>query len=328
MHRSVLLAEAVEALNPKPGGLYFDGTLGGGGHAEALLERSGPDGRLIGMDLDVQAVERSRERLARFGERFEAVHANFADMDRVARERGIEHVDGVLLDLGVSSDQLDVGARGFGFAVEGPLDMRMDTTRGRTAADLLRDLDVEELRRILREYGEEPRAGSIARAIVRSRDRAPLVSTRQLADLIASISPRRGAIHPATRSFMGLRIAVNGELGSLPRGLAAGLDLLAVGGRLAVMAFHSLEDRIVKRFIVAHAGRQESLPQGGVAWRGERPPVRAVTPKPIVPSQQEVAANPRSRSAKLRVAERVERWGGGTVGSDATVVVRWNGTET
>jgi 16S rRNA (cytosine1402-N4)-methyltransferase len=327
MHRSVLLAEAIEALNPKPGGLFLDGTLGDGGHAEALLERMGSEGRVIGMDRDPEAIERSGQRLARFGGRFEGVRANYAEMARVTRERGIDRVDGVLLDLGVSSHQLDSGRRGFGFAVEGPLDMRLDATSGSTAADLLRDLEADALRRIFREYGEEPRAAAIARAVVRTRGRTPLTTTRQLAELVASVSPRRGATHPATRAFMALRIAVNGELDSLERGLAAGLDLLGVGGRFVIIAFHSLEDRIVKRFVAAHAGRRESLQEGGQRWRGELPPVRALTLKPVVPSEDETAANPRARSAKMRVAERIEAWGEGAANGAGAANVRRGGAK-
>ena len=302
----MLLAEVMERLAVRRGGTYVDGTLGSGGHAQALIERAGPKGVLLGVDRDAEAVARAERRLREYGDRVRCVHCNFADMADIARGCGIDRVDGVVLDLGVSSEQLDVGERGFSFRKEAELDMRMDQSMGTTAADLVNNLAEEELRDILRSYGEEHRAARIARAIVAARSRAPLRTTVELANLVAATAGgRRGAIHPATRVFQALRIAVNRELDCLARGLEAALSLLTGGGRLAVISFQSLEDRIVKRFALRHAGHWESLPAGGQAWQGEQPAVRILTRKPVIPGPEETARNPRARSAKLRVMERL-----------------------
>ena len=307
-HISVMPRETLDGLNVRPGGRYIDGTLGGGGHAEAILRAAAPDGRLLGFDRDPAAIERVRARLAPFGDRFEAVHANFADMADVAREHGFDAVDGVLLDLGVSSFQLDDPERGFSFLHDGPLDMRMDTTRGETAADLLARLagDPEALAAILRDYGEEPRAGRIARALCEAQARAPFTTTAQLAAAVEkAVGGRCGAArHPATRTFQALRIAVNRELDAVAAGLEAGLSLLSPGGRMAVITFHSLEDRIVKRVFAEHVGRWESLQAGGRCRIGREPAVADVLRKPAVADEAEQAANPRARSAKLRIVER------------------------
>ena len=309
MHVPVLLHETLEALDPRPGRSYVDGTLGGGGHAEEVLRASAPDGRLLGLDRDPAAIARCRERLAPFGDRFEAVHAEFADLGGVARAHGFDRVDGVLLDLGVSSFQLDEPERGFSSRADGPLDMRMDPTRGRTAAELIASFgdDAPALARLLREYGEEPDAMRIARAIVREQAREPIVTTARLADIVErAVGGRRGAArHPATRTFQALRIAVNGELDQASAAIESALSILSDDGRLAVITFHSLEDRLVKRAFAAHEGREVSLQQGGSRWEGAEPAVRRLTRRPVAPSEAECATNPRARSAKLRAVRRV-----------------------
>ena len=309
MHVPVLLHETLEALDPRPGRSYVDGTLGGGGHAEEVLRASAPDGRLLGLDRDPAAIARCRERLAPFGDRFEAVHAEFADLGGVARAHGFDRVDGVLLDLGVSSFQLDEPERGFSFRADGPLDMRMDPTRGRTAAELIASFgdDAPALARLLREYGEEPDAMRIARAIVREQAREPIVTTARLADIVErAVGGRRGAArHPATRTFQALRIAVNRELDQVAAAIEAALPLLAPGGRMAVITFHSLEDRLVKRAFAAHEGREVSLQQGGSRHEGAEPAVRRLWRHAVAPAEAECAANPRARSAKLRAVVRL-----------------------
>ncbi len=306
MHRPVMLREVLEGLAVRPGGAYVDATLGGAGHAEAILDASGPDGRLLGLDADPAAVGRARVRLDRFGGRAAARHARFGRLGDVADTAGFRPADGVLMDLGVSSFQLDEAARGFSFQQDGPLDMRMDPTAGPSAADLVNTLPEAELADLLRRWGEEPDARRIARRVVARRAHAPLATTGELRALVAEAKGgRRGGHHPATRTFQALRIAVNREMEELEAGLEAGLDLLRVGGRMAVIAFHSLEDRLVKRSFREHAGRYESLAAGGERWVGRRPPVRVLTRKPLRPSAAEVAGNPRARSALLRVAERI-----------------------
>lgn len=309
MHVPVLLSETLEALDPRPGRSYVDGTLGGGGHAEALLRACGPDGRLLGLDRDEDAIARCRERLAPFGARFEAVHSDFARLGEVARERGFAPADGVLLDLGVSSFQLDEPERGFSFRADGPLDMRMDRSRGRTAAELLDSFggDWRALAQILRDFGEEPAAARIARAILDEHAKSRIDSTARLAAVVEKAAGgRRGAPrHPATRTFQALRIAVNGELEQVEAALEAALGILAEDGRLAVITFHSLEDRIVKRAFAAHEGRDVALQQGGSRWEGRLPAVRRLSRRPAVPSPAECAANPRARSAKLRAVRRL-----------------------
>ena len=307
-HVSVLADEAIACLAPRPGGIYVDGTLGGGGHAALILEASSPSGRLFGFDRDREALRAAGERLAGYGERVTLVHANFADMAEELGRLGVAAVDGILLDLGVSSHQLDTAERGFSFQQDAPLDMRMDTDAGMTAADLVNSLDEAELERIIREYGEERWAKRIAAFIVRDREVKPLETTLQLVDLIKGAIPRgawEDRIHPATRTFQALRIAVNEELESVVQGIASGVRMLKPGGRIAIISFHSLEDRLVKDGF-------RSLSRGCICPRelplcacGHRPEVKIITRKPVRAGEQEVALNPRARSARLRCAEKL-----------------------
>jgi len=305
MHQAVLLAEAMQWLAPRAGGVYVDGTVGGGGHARAILEAAGPAGRLLALDRDPAALERARPALGPWATRCTFVHASFADLEQAAATHGVACADGVLLDIGISSDQLDNAERGFSFMKDGPLDMRMDCSSSPTAADLVNTLTEYELADVLRRYGEEQRARAIARRIVENRGLRSFSRTSQLADLVMKVyGGRRGRIHPATRTFQALRIAVNGELKALEDGVMAGLNLLAPGGRLVVISFHSLEDRIVKHFFAGHQGRWESLPEGGRKWTGVLPQVEVLTRKPVMASETECEQNPRARSAKLRAIER------------------------
>jgi 16S rRNA (cytosine1402-N4)-methyltransferase len=308
VHVPALLDEVLAWLAPRAGGLYIDGTLGAGGHAQAILEASAPDGRLLGFDLDPVALRMARERLARYGERGRFVHASFEEMGRLAPAYGFEQVDGALLDLGLSSLQLDDPERGFAFGHDGPLDMRFDPEGSSiTAADLVNSASLDELERILRDYGEERHARRIAGAIVAAN---PLRTTRQLAEVVARAGPGRRSgerIHPATRTFQALRIAVNDELGALERTLPETVVLLREGGRLAIICFHSLEDRIVKRFMRRESQACVCPPRQPVCTCGHVPSLRVLTPKPIRPGAEELATNPRARSARLRVAERLAR---------------------
>ena len=299
-HVSVMLIEAVDALNIKEGGVYVDGTLGRAGHTKEILRRGG---KVIGIDRDDDALK-AVEALSVQG--LKAVKGNHGDVARILKNEGLEKVDGILLDLGVSSPQLDEGERGFSFRADGPLDMRMDRTGGVTAADVVRDLDEFGLTEIFRKYGEEPNARRIAKAIVKARGVSSIDTTLQLAEIVERTVGRRGAHHPATRVFQALRMHVNDEMGELEKALADGLGCLKPGGRMAVITFESLTDRVVKRFFAAHAGRMVSLQQGGEVWEGELPRVMQVTRKAVVASDREIAANPRSRSAKLRAVERMD----------------------
>jgi 16S rRNA (cytosine1402-N4)-methyltransferase len=305
MHQAVLLAEVMQWLAPRAGGVYVDGTLGGGGHARAILEAAGSTGRLLALDQDSTALDRARQAMGECVSRCTFVHASFADLEQVASANGVAGVDGVLLDIGISSDQLDNAERGFSFMKEGPLDMRMNRSERPTAADLVNTLTEYELTDVLRRYGEEPRARAIARRIVANRDVRAFSRTSELADLVMKVyGGRRGRIHPATLTFQALRIVVNGELKALEAGLAAGLNLLVPGGRMVVISFHSLEDRIVKHFFADHQGRWESLAEGGRKWTGVQPQVDVLTRKPVMASDDESEQNPRARSAKLRAVER------------------------
>ena len=306
MHIPVLLGETVESLVVRPGGVYVDGTLGRAGHACAVLGRAGNGATLVGIDRDEQALRESAERLrAVAGARVELVHGRHGDLAARVRERGFDEVDGILLDLGVSSPQLDEAGRGFSFRCDGPLDMRMDRSRGLTAADLVATKDEDALAATFRTLGEEPQARRIARAIVRAREKAPFTTTGQLADLVERTVGRHGAHHPATRVFQALRMEVNDEVGELERALSGGLGLLKPGGRFAVITFESITDRIVKRFFAAHAGKMVSLQQGGARWEGELPRVRLVTLHAVTAPDEETVLNPRARSAKLRTAEKM-----------------------
>jgi 16S rRNA (cytosine1402-N4)-methyltransferase len=308
-HRPVMVEEVVLALSPLPGQLQIDATLGGGGHAVRILEATSPDGRLLGLDADQAAIARCEERLARFGGRPTLRQANFEHIAAVAEATGFGAVDGILFDLGLSSFQLADDERGFSFRSPGPLDLRFDTSQGRPAADLLRDLDEAEIARILRTYGEEPHARRIARAIVERRRLDPVESAAELAALVERLVPSRRSgrrrTHPATRTFQALRIAVNRELEVLPTALAAAVDLLRPGGRLVVLAYHSLEDRIVKRFVAAERRGCTCPPEVPVCICGRAPRLRPVGPTPGFPSPEEIATNPRARSARLRAAERL-----------------------
>ncbi len=289
-HVPVLLNEVLSYLSPQPGGTYIDATVGPGGHAEAILEACAPTGRLLGIDRDPEALQIARQRLARFGQRVRLVRGNFAQLGAIASAEGFAPADGILFDLGVSSLQLASEGRGFSFQTSGYLDMRFGP-EGPTAADLLRELSARQLEAILREYGEETKARAIAKAIVEARSKAPLQTAEQLAALVQRVyGGRRGRIHPATRTFQALRIAVNRELEALQEGLGAAVELLKPGGRLVVISFHSLEDRVVKNMFKA--------------WTvGPAPRVRVLTRKPVRPSRYEVKLNPRARSARLRSVE-------------------------
>ena len=306
-HLPVLLSEITDAMQPHPGGRYIDATVGGGGHAQRILDLSLPDGALLALDADPAAIEAASVHLAAYGERIVYVVSYFDELGRVARELGFSNVDGVLFDLGVSSPQLDEAERGFSFGREAPLDMRMGPQAGVSAADLVNGLEEVELARIIYEYGEERHSRRIASSIVRERKRGRITTTTQLARVVAGSKPssRNERIHPATRVFQALRIAVNDELGRLTRALPQALEALRAGGRLAVISFHSLEDRIVKEFLRAESRDCICPPGLPTCVCGHRASVRVLTRRPITASSEEVAANPRARSAKLRVAERL-----------------------
>lgn len=325
-HTSVLLAETVTALAPRPGGLYLDGTLGGGGHAAAVLEQAGPDARLLGLDRDTAALAAASERLRRFGERVRTVHANFRDMAEVARREAAdwlgqqraqgeeEGFDGITLDLGVSSPQLDTDERGFSYQADAPLDMRMDRSQPYSAYDLVNTAAEDELARIIWEYGEERWSRRIAQFIVARRKEAPLATTGDLVDVIRAAIPAGARYarpgepklgHPARRTFQALRIAVNGELDALREGLKQAVTLLRSGGRLAVITFHSLEDRICKEFMQDEARGCVCPPDLPVCACHRQPTLRLLWRRPVIPTEAELTANPRARSAKLRAAEKL-----------------------
>ena len=306
-HRPVLLHETIAALACRSGGRYVDATLGAGGHAEAILEASSPDGVLLGLDRDAAALDVARRRLQRFGPRARLLHADHRSLPEILDSLPFEAPDGIVFDLGVSSMQLDDPERGFSFRADGPLDMRMDRTQATTAGDLVNRLGEKELRAVLARFGEEKAAKAIAAAIVRARARAPLTRTGELAAIVAAAAPKRAAsIDPATRTFQALRIAVNGELEGLEALLEAAAARLHPGGRLAVIAFHSLEDRAVKTSFRAMAQRcicPRGLPRCGC---GRPDLVRLVGRGAVRPSPREARDNPRSRSARLRACERLE----------------------
>ncbi|MCW5876645.1 MAG: 16S rRNA (cytosine(1402)-N(4))-methyltransferase RsmH [Anaerolineales bacterium] len=301
-HQPVLYQEVLAALQPRDGGRYVDGTLGLGGHAAGVLAASAPDGRLLGLDVDPQALALASGHLAGFGGRAVLRHGSYAELARQLSELGWGRVDGILLDLGASSLQFDDAGRGFSFQQPGPLDMRFDPGGPLTAADIVNDWAEEDLADLLYRYGEERQSRKLARAIVAAR---PLETTGQLAAVIAAVLGRRGGIHPATRSFQALRIAVNNELERLADALPQAVTALNPGGRLAVISFHSLEDRIVKQFL-RRESRDCICPPGQLQCTcGHRASLTEVTRKPIRPGERETAANPRARSARLRVAEKL-----------------------
>ena len=306
-HVSVLLDECIEALNIKPDGIYVDGTLGGAGHSYHIAEKL-TTGRLIGIDRDPVALAAAGKRLEPFGDRVTLVHSNFCRMAQVLEELEIPGVDGILLDLGVSSPQLDDGARGFSYMADAPLDMRMDAGDALTAHTVVNTWSQEELKRILYDYGEERYAPAIAAAIVRRRETAPIETTLELVDVIRSAMPAaalREKQHPAKRSFQAIRIAVNDELNSVSQAMETMIPKLNPGGRLAVITFHSLEDRIVKSAMAAGAKGCICPPEFPVCVCGRKPQVKLLTRKPIVSGDEELDRNPRARSAKLRVCEKL-----------------------
>ncbi|MDQ6659679.1 MAG: 16S rRNA (cytosine(1402)-N(4))-methyltransferase RsmH [Chloroflexota bacterium] len=323
-HVPVMLDEVLTFLQPQPGGCYIDGTLGGGGHTAAILERSAPNGKVLGIDTDIQALERVRERLPEAVKdgRLVLVHGNFAELARIANEVGFVSVQGVLLDLGFSSDQMDTPERGFSFSSDGPLDMRLDSFQEETVADIVNGASEQELADIIWRYGEERRSRQIARRIVRERAKSPITRTAQLASLAAAGVPYKyGAIHPATKTFQALRIAINAELERLETALPQIVDVLSTepvqteesvkdgerekGGRMVVIAFHSLEDRIVKGFMRREATDCICPPRLPVCVCDHKARLRLLTSKPVLPRSEEVTANPRARSARLRAAERI-----------------------
>ena len=300
--------ECLDALAIKPEGNYLDGTLGRAGHSLAILRRL-TTGRLVGIDRDQTAIEAAEERLAEFGDRVTLVHGNFADLGNILQELGITGLDGMLFDLGVSSPQLDEPRRGFSYMHDAPLDMRMDETAALDAGEVVNTWSYEELRRIFYEYGEERYAPQVAKAIVRRREDKPVETTGELAEIIRGAMPGaalREKQHPAKRTFQAIRIAVNGELDALPPMLEAAADGLRPGGRLAVITFHSLEDRIVKQKLRELATGCTCPPEFPVCVCGRKPKMKLITRKPIVSGSAELEENPRARSAKLRVAERTE----------------------
>jgi 16S rRNA (cytosine1402-N4)-methyltransferase len=322
-HVPVMLREVLKFLQPGASGHYVDGTLGGGGHTQAILERSAPDGKVLGIDTDAQTIARTKERLSDFvnNGRLVLVHGNFAELARIVDEAGFVSVEGVLLDLGFSSYQVDDPERGFSFSADGPLDMRLDQSQAESASDIVNSASEQELADIFWRYGEEKRSRQIARRIVRQRERGAITGTAQLARLAAAGVPyKSGTIHPATRVFQALRIAVNHELERLEKALPQILDVLSMnkalpfdgqdepgrsGGRMVTIAFHSLEDRLIKEFMRREAKDCLCPPHVPVCVCGHKARLRLLTPKPVTPTVEEVTANPRARSAKLRAAEIV-----------------------
>lgn len=307
-HRSVLLNECMDGLAIRPNGIYIDGTAGGGGHSAAIAERLQDGGRLVAIDQDATAVAVVTERLARFGDRATVVQSNFRELASVCEQLQIDGIDGLLLDLGVSSYQLDTPERGFSYSADAPLDMRMDKRKGLDAYQVVNTYSAEKLKKILYEYGEERFAPAIASAIVREREKAPIETTAQLANLIKYAMPpaaREHGHHPAKRSFQAIRIEVNGELDVIEPAIRDAVQLLKPGGRIAIITFHSLEDRIVKQTFADLAKGCECPKSLPICVCGKQPLLRVVTRKPILPSQSELEENPRSRSAKLRVAEKL-----------------------
>ncbi|MGB7873624.1 MAG: 16S rRNA (cytosine(1402)-N(4))-methyltransferase RsmH [Anaerolineales bacterium] len=301
-HQPVLYHEIIHALQPKNKGQYVDGTLGAGGHARGILEACAPDGRLLGLDVDPQALALARENLAPYGERARLIQASYDLLNKVLQETGWEEVDGILLDLGLSSMQLDTPERGFSFQQDAPLDMRFDPASPTTAADLVNNLPGDELADVIYRYGEERASRRIVQAIVKAR---PLQTTRQLAAVIESVLPRRGRIHPATKTFQALRIAVNQELERVENVLPQAVAALRSGGRLAIISFHSLEDRIVKEHFRRESKDLINPPYERIYEVEKKATLKEINRKVVIPGEAEIEANPRARSAKLRVAEKL-----------------------
>lgn len=307
-HIPVLLEEVMEYLRPERGGIFVDGTLGGGGHAEATLSRMPATGRLIGIDRDLEAIAAASARLQPFGNRFTAVHGNFFDMPALLGGLDVYGVDGILLDFGVSSHQLDTAERGFSYHTDAPLDMRMDRTAARTARDVVNSYSFEELCRILREYGEERFASRIADRIVRQRQEKSIDTTAELAALVCAAMPKKSrneAQHPARRTFQAVRIEVNGELDGLRRAVDQAHDLLNPGGRLAILTFHSLEDRIVKQAFRSYENPCTCPPKAPICICGKVPTAHVLTKKPITGTEEELRENSRASCAKLRAIEKL-----------------------
>ncbi|MDR1619945.1 MAG: 16S rRNA (cytosine(1402)-N(4))-methyltransferase RsmH [Clostridiales bacterium] len=307
-HAPIMVPEVLNFIRPERGGIFVDGTLGGGGHAKALLDAMPQSGRLIGIDRDADAIAAAGGRLVSYGERFTAIHGNFFDMTALLAAHHIFGVDGILLDLGVSSHQLDTPERGFSYHEDAPLDMRMDAAAPLTAGVVVNTYPFEELARILREYGEERYAGRIASAVVRERQKAPIESTAALAQIIKGATPagkRWGGQHPARRSFQAIRIEVNGELGGLGQALQAARDILRAQGRLAVITFHSLEDRIAKQLFREWENPCTCPPKAPQCVCGKTPSARLLSRKPLIAAEAEIERNPRARSAKLRGIEKL-----------------------
>jgi len=307
-HIPIMLPEVMELLKPERGGIFVDGTLGGGGHSEEILKRLPPDGKLYGIDRDGAAIAAASARLAPFGDKFSAIRGNFFDMKELLAANGVSGVNGILLDLGVSSYQLDTPQRGFSYNEDAPLDMRMDERAALSAFDVVNGYAQAELFRIIRDYGEERFASRVANAIVREREKAPINSTVQLAGVIKSAIPaatRREGPHPAKRTFQAIRIEVNGELERLGQALAGAHDLLQSGGVLAVITFHSLEDRIAKQTFRQFENPCICDPKAPMCTCGRKPTARILTRKPLIAGEEELSVNPRARSAKLRGMERL-----------------------
>lgn len=303
VHQPVLYQEVIHALQPRSGGFYVDGTLGAGGHAAGILEASSPDGKLLGLDLDPAALELARERLARFQDRVILRQGSYSEIKQHLNNLNLDKVDGLLLDLGLSSMQLDTPERGFSFRFEGPLDMRFDPGQLVTAGDLVNNLPENDLADLIYRYGEEKQSRKIARVIAANR---PIETTTELADVIqGEIGRTRSGIHPATRTFQALRIAVNQELENLRQVLQDGLDILKEGGRLAVISFHSLEDRMVKEVFRRESRDCVCPPELPICACDHEAKIKEISRRPIRPDGQEVKANPRSRSARLRAAEKL-----------------------
>ena len=306
-HESVLAKEILQYLHPREDGLIVDGTLGNGGHTELILKNTAPGLRVLGIDRDEQAIERAGKRLAPFRNRVTLIHGNFSDIKNILKKANVMNVDGLLLDLGVSSPQLDSPERGFSFMRNGPLDMRMDSTQKTTAADLLVKLSDEELVLVIKEYGEERFAKRIVRAIRKAQEQNPITTTLQLSNIVSGVThtPRPAKIHPATRTFQALRIAVNNELEHIKSTLSDSLGILSASARIMVISFHSLEDRIVKNFFKDEEKGCVCPPRLPVCACGHKTRLKIITRRPVTPASEEVKRNPRASSSKLRVAERV-----------------------